>query len=57
MIYRIETGWMQVGDALSKQDRKPRRRLHPARRRKEEEDAGRRPARDEQEEPVLDVVA
>ncbi len=55
MILRIEPGWVQVNDALSRHGSRPRR--HPPRPKDEkgENDRGRKPPRDES--IILDLVA
>lgn len=54
MIHRIEAGWVQVNDALSKQERRERRRRRKSRNREDVEEQ----IRDLVEEKVtIDLVA
>lgn len=58
MIHRIEAGWVQINDALSKQKRRPRRRLRKFRtQEREEAPVQRREVGKEEETVTIDLVA
>lgn len=55
VIHRIEGGWLQVNDSLSKQERRPRRRQRRRVREPREEEPG-ESTRDGEEKTSLDLV-
>lgn len=57
MIHRIEPGWMQVNDVLSKQEQRQRRRLRKHRGTEAEEEEKLRPGDEKEEKSNLDLVA
>lgn len=56
MIHRIEAGWVQVNDALSKREGRPRRRLRKFKEQVREEEPVRRDVGEEDERVSIDLV-